>query len=441
MKRLYYWIAFLLFFSCTSKENQMVSEKELLVDIQIESGIKNLVDQFLLSEVVQDIEIIPLETCEKSVFSRSWNISIGEEDLFVNTFENILRFDRKTGRYQNTIGKMGQGPTDIFYCKGCGLDERKRLVYTLSYPFGKNEVKSFTYDGVWQNTIKVARDGAWMEAGHFSGADRTYYYLNGKHVFRRMLPIQDGSKDLWQIGIADSAGKYLFKITDPACLDHQKVLTDHVIGKEPIDVGIVNNAIFSGSPIQNRYYNHINYLFSGNDTIYRYSEKQNVFKPRYILHCGKRPDFETIHKMSRDENYYSCLFVNNVLETRPYLYLCANRGIDSYLCRVDKENGTISSIRNQGVYKESSFWKVKYPEVDPPSFTNDLCGGLPFYPFDQDDRRWIAVYEASDLLEQIDVEELKSTEVLMPEKKEQLIRVLENLKEDDNPVVMVATLK
>ena len=44
MKRLYYWIAFLLFFSCTSKEKQIASEKELLVDIQIESGIKNPID-------------------------------------------------------------------------------------------------------------------------------------------------------------------------------------------------------------------------------------------------------------------------------------------------------------------------------------------------------------------------------------------------------------
>ena len=43
--------------------------------------------------------------------------------------------------------------------------------------------------------------------------------------------------------------------------------------------------------------------------------------------------------------------------------------------------------------------------------------------------------------QQIDIDELKVTEVLMPEEKAQLIRILENLKEDDNPVIMIATLK
>ena len=95
---------------------------------------------------------------------------------------------------------------------------------------------------------------------------------------------------------------------------------------------------------------------------YRYSMKQEVFKPRYILHCGERPDFASLHKMAKDT-------------------------------------------------------------------------------FDQNENSWIAKYEATDLLEQIDIDELKVTEVLMPEEKAQLIRILENLKEDDNPVIMIATLK
>ena len=50
--------------------------------------------------------------------------------------------------------------------------------------------------------------------------------------------------------------------------------------------------------------------------------------------------------------------------------------------------------------------------------------------------------EASrSMLEQIDIDELKVTEVLMPEKKAQLIRILENLKEYDNPVIYDSNLK
>ena len=85
--------------------------------------------------------------------------------------------------------------------------------------------------------------------------------------------------------------------------------------------------------------------------------------------------------------------------------------------------------------------KVRYVDVETPKFINDLCGGLPFYPFDQNENSWIAKYEATDLLEKIDIDELKVTEVLMPEKKAQLIRILENLKEYDNPVIYDSNLK
>ena len=52
-----------------------------------------------------------------------------------------------------------------------------------------------------------------------------------------------------------------------------------------------------------------------------------------------------------------------------------------------------------------------------------------------------AACHSTDLLEQIDIDELKVTEVLMPEKKAQLIRILENLKEYDNPVIYDSNLK
>lgn len=442
MRTLFYYIlgCFLLL-SCGSKENGRKDENSVLVDIHIKDSLHNFVDQFLLSEVVKDLEIIPLETSKECLLNSVGNITIGEKDIFVVMMKALLRFDRNSGKFLNVVARFGEGPGDVNYCKGVGLDEPNELIYTLASPLGANEIKSFTYDGVWKNTMKVAKTGAWMEAGSFGGADRLYYYFNGRHVFRRMLPIQDGSKDLWQIGIMDKTGKYRMKITDPACLAHQQSLANHAIGKAPVDVGIVKYAIFSASPIQNRYYNHINYLFDTNDTIYRYSLKQDVFKPRYILHCGDRPDFASLHKMAKESDYFHCIFVSNILETRDYLFLTANQDAYSYLLRVNKENGSVASIRNSGVIKETPFMKVKYVDVESPGFTNDICGGLPFFPFDQDEKTWIAKYEAADLLEQINMEELKATEVLMPEKKAQLIRILENLKEDDNPVIMIATLK
>ncbi|MBS6226235.1 hypothetical protein [Parabacteroides johnsonii] len=73
------------------------------------------------------------------------------------------------------------------------------------------------------------------------------------------------------------------------------------------------------------------------------------------------------------------------------------------------------------------------------------CGkrliSLPFYPTSTTDQQWLCAYNSFDLPEQVDIEELKRSEILLLEKRDQLIKILENLKENDNPVIMMATLK
>lgn len=427
-------IFFLL--SCSTKEKNEVGQKKGLVDIQVEEGVKNLTDQLLLSEAVKDIEIIQLETSDKSLFNKLGNITIGKEDVFIATGKTILRFDRNTGKFLNIVAKFGQGPSDVLYCSGVGIDESLKLVYTLANPFAQNDLKSFTYDGVWKRTVKVVESGVWMEAGSTSDANRLYCYYKGMHIFRRMLPVQDGSKDLWQIGVVDTSGKFLLKVMDPTCVEHQKdLVSDNRMQR------LTAETLFSSAPMLNRYGGDVNYLFEANDTIYSYDDEKGELKMRYVLRCGERPDFYSMHKAGKTSDYFNGIYVSDVLETKDFLYLVANQDVYSYLLHVNKENGSIQAIRNKGEYKESRMLKTKYVDVEYPKFTNDLCGGLPFYPFDQNENSWIAKYEAADLLEQIDMDELKATEVLMPEKKEQLIRILENLKEDDNPVIMIVTLK
>jgi hypothetical protein len=76
-----------------------------------------------------------------------------------------------------------------------------------------------------------------------------------------------------------------------------------------------------------------------------------------------------------------------------------------------------------------------------PGFKNDLCGGLDFYPDYVNERQWIARYEVADLKEKIDIGKLKTQEVLFPAKRDKLVKILENLADDDNPILIVAELK
>ena len=423
--------------SCQEKSDTSENDK-LLVEIQVEAGLKNKVDRLLLSDVAADVDIIPLETSKESVIGYVFNMACGEENLVFNELHRVTLFDKVDGKFKGAIGDLGTGPTDYYYCGGVGVDELRKYVHLFSSP----DVKTYDFEGKFVKSVKVALPGASMWAEANPGRDtRTYLYLNGKHVFRRMLPVFDGSKNIWQLGMADTTGRYFAKYSEPSCLDYQEGLNKHNSGGKGFELEEVQYMWGASSPVLNRYYNHVNCLFDSNDTIYRYSEKENTLKPRYILQCGGRPSFQEMHQMGKPWSFFDYTFVVDVLEGKDFLYLVAEKERSSYLLRVDKKDGSIRAIENVGVLEESQLMKVKQRKVTVPEFTNDLCGGLPFFPRSQTDRQWIALYEASDLLEQINPEELKKSEVLLPDKRDRLVQILQNLKEDDNPVVMIVTLK
>lgn len=423
-------VCLFLLISCQPKTQKNTG---ILCDIYVEEGINNKVKELLLSDAVIDIDIIPLETTDSCLIRKVRNLVVGENDLFVNNFFSILRFD-KSGKYINTVAKKGDAPDNISASDGIGIDEHSKIIH-IANSFGfTNEIKTYKYDGTWLNTLKAARPGEAL-FGTMNWDQRSYNYFNGKHVIRRFLPLQDGSKDNWQIGMLDTNGKVLAHIYDPQILKYQKEVNENN-GKDQLDR--IPYAWGTCSPVQNRYFNHINFMFEANDTIYRYQEKENMIKPRYIMHCGKRPAAETMYRLGKDAHYFQYIFAHDFLETKDFLYIDVEKDESAYLLRVDKQDGSIQSIELKG---EIVGQKVKRLKVDAPHFTNDLCGGLPFYPTSTNDRQWLCAYNSFDLLEQVDLEELKKAKVLLPEKRDQLVRIIENLKDDDNPVVMVATLK
>lgn len=393
------------------------------------------VEELLLSDAAQDIEIIPLETNEKSVFRVFFNTVAGEKDIFITTESKILRFN-KEGKLLNQIGKRGEGPEEIRYCDGIGIDDKEKLVYIACDLGIENQVKIYTYAGDFVKSVRVAPKGTCMNAS-MHRERRSFNFFDNKFVFRRMLPLLDNSKDIWQIQVQDTSGTILDTFYDPANAGHEEEIGNNI--KKEND--IVSQSWFFSSPVENRYRNNINFMFDSNDTVYQYIPSENSLTPRYILHCGDRPSFVDMHKMDKDPEFFKYTFVTDVLEAKDFLYLMAEKENFAYLLRIDKSTGAVTTIRRKGEIKKTPVMKIRKRYVPIPGFTNDLCGGLPFFPHGQNDRQWIEIYDAPDLLEKIDLEKLKNSKVFLPEKRDQFVRILENLKEDDNPVVLIVTLK
>jgi len=79
---------------------------------------------------------------------------------------------------------------------------------------------------------------------------------------------------------------------------------------------------------------------------------------------------------------------------------------------------------------------------EPSGFVNDWDGGPEFWPkANVNDKKLFMTISAADLKSMIEKEGFTDIKTLYPEKKKELIDMIKNLKEDDNEVIMLVTLK
>lgn len=425
-----------IFVSCKSKVKENEAAVEDKKEIELLDQLDNQVEHLLLSDAVCDIDIIPLETKDECLFRKIFNLYVSENYIFLNEGSAVFQFDR-SGKYMQSISRLGQGPGEFNYCQGLGVDESSQLIYLASGFSSENQIKVFSFDNFHVKTIQVAEKGASLISNSVSGEDLHYAFYKGRHIIRRMLPSQDGKPGLWQLSIRNVDGEEIAVFTDPSNVNYQQEFMQKAFDLTNLDVRW--NA---QSPILNRYKGQLNCLFDSNDTIYTLNEVDNILEPRYILSCGERPSFAEIRKLGKEMSFFKYLFVTEVIESKDYLYLVSEKDEYAYLSKVDKKSGHIESIKKKGEIKQSKVLNKAYlRRCMPPEFVNDLCGGLSFFPDYRNEDHWIMPYSAEDLLNEIDLEELKNSKVLLLEKRDQLVRIIENLKEDDNPVLIVAKLK
>ena len=197
MKYIFYILIFCFPLSCNNTTSRLKPNNQSDIDtISITQGLKNQIEEFKLSDVVKEIEIIPLETCPKSIFKFIDNIIVTENDLFVNARISVLRFDRKTGLFINQIGSRGQGPEEFISCAGIGVNETLKNVYVFSSE--DNRIQIYSFDGSFISSKQLLLKGK-TTVGSQHEENRTYTFWGDKHMLRRMLPLSDGSKDFWSV--------------------------------------------------------------------------------------------------------------------------------------------------------------------------------------------------------------------------------------------------
>lgn len=352
-----------------------------------------------------DIEYIPLETNQQSLIQRTINIGsygdriIKENNSFIiKQFNNILKF-RNDGSFNTKIGTKGRGPNEYLTCHDVETDE-KGQIYIVD---GWNK-KFFIYseNGEFIKTVNFPLSRA-VEYRFIEGAFLCYSQNNLGNVENSFNLIDTGGKIMKSF-----PNRYPFAM-------------------------FPNSAY--GFMHENLFYRFENRLFKKevySDTIYSYENMK--FNPHMIIEVGdKLITPEARSKFAGLDLAKKYISPRNLFEFGEYLYyeftykfeLTLNSGIAENYCFIGSRKSDFNVLINQGE-----------------GIINDLDGGTNILPLTiKDDNTIVAWVDVLPLKAHIESEAFKSSNPKYPQKKKELEKLANGLKETDNPVLMIVRLK
>jgi len=346
-----------------------------------------------------DIEYIPLETNEQSLISGTNNlitgneIIVGERFYIVKFLNTILKF-QNNGTFATRIGKEGRGPNEFVVAYDVIVNDIDQSIFLLCDRGSKFNI--YNERGEFVKTFYTpfcSYEFTFTESGilcysenHFGNFQTSYNFI-----------------DTIGRSIKSFPNKYPFN-------NHNSYFLWH----------------------ENLFYRFNNKLFKKevySDTIYVFEDMS--FKPHLVIDVGEklltpnaRSEFEGLYLA---KNYISPL---KLFEFGDYVYyefvykfaLPEDVLIFSF---IGSKKNNFRAIINTGQ-----------------GIINDLDGGPNILPKTiKDDYTIIALVDALQLKTHVSTEAFKNSKPKYPEKKKELEKLANGLKETDNPVLVSVRLK
>jgi hypothetical protein len=407
-----------------------------LQEIDIKGGITKKTNELLISDAVKSIQVVPLQTNSQSLLGGSIaNITATANNVFIHAYANnkVFRF-AKDGTFLNSIGEVGEGPMEYTRISLFFVDDKEKelgIVSTLS-------VQMYRYDGSYSRTAT-----RWnIDSFSYAAIDRCFKYNNDYYLTAAgsiMRPMSNAKDSLWAVLRVDSNFTIQQRYYNPEALGREEELLRNRATPEKMGW---TNYLNVGFTTVDFYDNKLTAQYYGVDTLYRMKSPKEGFEPAYSLQLGERPSYELSRRWIKERKFFDYLWVKDFYETKDYLYFTAYKSDNIYNIRYDKHTGGIESVCRKGKLFEQKLGPFIYRRIDVPFILkNDICGGGDFQvDYKCGGRYWVSVIDPAKASD-IDIEALKKEQVKDEVAKQQLIEALENAKEDDNPILLVATLK
>ena len=383
VKTKYFLILLLVFVGCTKTGNLHLPSYSI-------EQFPEPVELKLTELGVYDIQYIPLETNTNSLFSYIINIKSAGNFFYLNISNTILKFD-SNGRFVCRVGARGKRTGEYQTCNGYSIHPQTEQIYVLS---------------AWQDKIYI-------------------YSSDGK--FLKEIPCPQNATDLFCM--EDQILCYCNNVSEMVensfeVIDYEGNTIKEFRNKYKYEAG----NIASGFITECFLYMQNGELCSKevlSDTIFIFRNRQ--FVPKLVLDRGKKrlaPDARNSGIEEDARNKYPYITDFDLIEFDDFIY---------FRCAYKKWLNKLIIQKRPG---------SQYPVKLVSCFINDIDGGPDVsFTAKKDDQTIISMINAFELKDYILTDKFKSATAQYPERKKELEKLANSLKENDNPVLMLVRLK
>ena len=420
---------------CSSNKKQEPISKSGVPVINLSEDVST-VPSLLLSEAAEKLEIVPLEMTDESVLSDSTELQVTDHNIWIDHGREfyIYRFSR-TGKFLNKIGSIGQGPGEYTTYSTFLVDEDKKEVYIIA---NTNGVLAYDFEGNFKRKIVDIQ----MILQLFSSPYDQYILNNQKFFatqnFGLYRPIDKDS--LWSfVSLGDDFQKKKY-FKNPAHVGREEQIIANRANMDRM-VNYWREYLTS----MDTYNAQLTLKYPDTDTIYCYDDATNQLLPQYAIFTDEeKGDYEATHLWFKDRKSFDYFSIFSYYPTKDFIYLVGSKGEEVYTYCYNKKDGSVRLQKRQSAITERDVPWFSFPLRQMKRdfvLDNDLGGGDFTVDSRSSGKYWIDVLDSSDNENWIDIDQIKSSTVIDESKKKELIQVLENVTEDSNPILLIATLK
>ncbi|MGV8137965.1 MAG: 6-bladed beta-propeller [Mangrovibacterium sp.] len=377
-----------------------------LVNCQKQNNTQNSLTRFDIEDInktsrvwlsqlnIKNIQYVPLETDSNFLISEIKKLVATDSTLVIFDYNtNFFQFDF-AGNFINKIGTIGKGPQEYQFSFDFTIDNEKKQIFIpmmtepklIIYSLNGKFIKSIPFP-------KYARNVFHMDEGILCRCD----YFGGKYDGGNSIFLTDYDGNV----VKAFPDKYKYKNMKMTNAFEEEFLTFSY------DKKLYTKEIYS-------------------DTVFIF--KHLKFQPAFILdHGGKTLSVEAREEI---DSFDSFTEISAQYSKETNLLLFGNYVFSEF------------SYHNRFYNFIGSFDDKDFRVITEDKIINDLDGGPDIlFKTASDKNTVIGWINAFDLKAHVASENFKNSSPKYPEKKKELEKLANNLKENDNPVLMLIKLK